>query len=415
MWSILFGWWMALFYIVASVVLFVSIVGIPYGKLCWRLASYVFWPFGKYVVEKATQYNRNPGRETSSLIVRPYAGPHSIRNIAGYVVWLLMLIVLVLPMQAISLVITWLTIVPIPMAKVNLEIIRLLFRKPLHIAIEPDYSTAQSHVIKICTHQAFNIYYFKFRIWGMNIIFVNLFPLVVFTVIESYAVPEHYALPPVAKFFVDLVCTVPITFYIGMAISSIAAQTNYMVGAVLHATFGSITELILYGSALRHGGFDILVTFAVTGGLLSDMLLVPGLSMIVGGFRYKEQKFNTLASGVSSILLFISVIGIFTPTIFYHTYGSFHQQCKECHFPPVLNHTNLNDTAENITMPLMQIAQSIGTLFNTNTSTNETTNDTSVSVAEVFCSGCVYYQDDLDNDPMFTGAARNIMCVTTNH
>lgn len=60
------------------------------------------------------------------------------------------------------------------------------------------------------------------------------------------------------------------------------------------------------------------------------MLLLPGLSMILGGLKYKEQKFNPVAAGVGSILLFISVIGAFTPTIFYHTYGNYFQHCFNC-------------------------------------------------------------------------------------
>lgn len=39
------------------------------------------------------------------------------------------------------------------------------------------------------------------------------------------------------------------------------------------------------------------------------MLFLPGLSMIAGGFKYSEQKFNPRAAGVGSLLLFIAIVG----------------------------------------------------------------------------------------------------------
>jgi Ca2+:H+ antiporter len=63
----------------------------------------------------------------------------------------------------------------------------------------------------------------------------------------------------------DLLCIVPITFYIGNAISSIALQTNYMLGALLNVTFGSLVDTILFAFAIRKGGFDELVKYTITG------------------------------------------------------------------------------------------------------------------------------------------------------
>lgn len=63
----------------------------------------------------------------------------------------------------------------------------------------------------------------------------------------------------------DLLCIIPITFYIGNAISSIAAQTNYTLGALLNVTFGSLVDTILFVFAIRKGGFDELVKYSITG------------------------------------------------------------------------------------------------------------------------------------------------------
>lgn len=51
-----------------------------------------------------------------------------------------------------------------------------------------------------------------------------------------------------------------------------------MVGALLNASFGSITELTLYTLAIRKGSLDDLILYSVTGGLLSgsSMFLTLG-------------------------------------------------------------------------------------------------------------------------------------------
>lgn len=107
-------------------------------------------------------------------------------------------------------------------------------------------------------------------------------------------------------------------------------QTSFAVGAVLNATFGSIIELILYFSAILEGGLNSLVQAGATGTLLGMMLLLPGLAMVAGGLKKKEQRFNPASAGVSGVLLLISVVGAFTPTMFYQIYGNYQLTCTQC-------------------------------------------------------------------------------------
>jgi uncharacterized membrane protein YccF (DUF307 family) len=51
-WLIFGGLWAALGYIVGGFVLCVTIVGIPWGLQCFKLAGVVLWPFGKQIVSK---------------------------------------------------------------------------------------------------------------------------------------------------------------------------------------------------------------------------------------------------------------------------------------------------------------------------------------------------------------------------
>ncbi len=50
LWLVLAGFWMAVGYAVAGLVLCVTVVGIPFGIQSFKLAGYALWPFGRVVV-----------------------------------------------------------------------------------------------------------------------------------------------------------------------------------------------------------------------------------------------------------------------------------------------------------------------------------------------------------------------------
>ncbi len=51
-WLVLSGFWLALGYAVAGIVMFLLIITIPFGVASFRLAAYVLWPFGRTVVRR---------------------------------------------------------------------------------------------------------------------------------------------------------------------------------------------------------------------------------------------------------------------------------------------------------------------------------------------------------------------------
>jgi len=91
--------------------------------------------------------------------------------------------------------------------------------------------------------------------------------------------------------------------------------------------------------------------------------------MIAGGIKFKEQQFSSSAAAISSLLLFVAVIGGFTPTIFFHLFGRTATGCNTC----ILEK-------------------------------NETTN-----ITKLFCLDCLYGQESIDSDPMYHGAVRNLL------
>ncbi|TKS73301.1 hypothetical protein D9C73_007379 [Collichthys lucidus] len=83
------------------------------------------------------------------------------------------------------------------------------------------------------------------------------------------------------KFAIAIGSIIPLSYYIGMGIASISAQSNFAVGAVVNASFGSITELTFYITALLRGHqagnpcLQEVVKAALTGTLLGCILFIP--------------------------------------------------------------------------------------------------------------------------------------------
>lgn len=57
LWFIFGGLLSGLFWIIAGIVLHITIIGIPLGKQCFKMASLAFFPFGKKV---DTNFGRHP-------------------------------------------------------------------------------------------------------------------------------------------------------------------------------------------------------------------------------------------------------------------------------------------------------------------------------------------------------------------
>lgn len=50
LWLVLAGIWMAIAYAIAGVVMFLTIIGIPFSIQAFKLAGFTIWPFGRVLV-----------------------------------------------------------------------------------------------------------------------------------------------------------------------------------------------------------------------------------------------------------------------------------------------------------------------------------------------------------------------------
>ncbi|PWN32822.1 uncharacterized protein FA14DRAFT_162088 [Meira miltonrushii] len=301
----------------------------------------------------------------------------------GFAFWLI-----IGPLMGLICLACWGTVFPIPMAKLNWVLLKDLARKPLALrfrsapridtttvdqsnrngsestpllghkrsilqqlkAGEPAPQTAKlsrdgrlvrRSRILVCTYRAMGLQYYKYTVGGVNILFINTLPFVFFTIFDFFFVEpyvEHHHLhtgflaligSKGAMFIFALGSVIPLSYFIGMAVASISAQSSIGMGAVINATFGSIVEIILYAIALTQDKAR-LVEGSIVGSILAGVLLMPGVSMCSGAMRRKEQRFNARSAGVTSTMLIMAIIGILTPTLFYQIYGTFQLTCKGC-------------------------------------------------------------------------------------
>ncbi|CAO3624516.1 unnamed protein product [Cunninghamella echinulata] len=381
MWLLVFGWWLSIIMFVLSILMMlVPPNGRSYGLVMRELSLYLLWPFGRYVerhveitptlldnysdhsqmndndIEGQQQHSgddeqendentgllngrskKNNGNKRSRFyknIIQGFKlGP------AGWIYYLLFFTIIA-PVLLLVSTICWLCVITIPMAKLNYILVRHLRRHPLTLRFKSSPSsqsqfalTGKPTIILLCTYQAVGLQYYKYTYDGINIIFINLIPMIFFVIFSDFVlkhyIPDSFICQPTFIFIMSLASVIPLSYFIGMGVSSVSAQSSMGVAAFINATFGSIIEIILYTVALMSGK-SRLVEGSLIGSFLAGVLLMPGMSMISSSVKRKEQRFNAKSAGVTSTMLIMAIIGSLTPTIFYQMFGSFELKCMGC-------------------------------------------------------------------------------------
>jgi Ca2+:H+ antiporter len=203
----------------------------------------------------------------TSLLHRATRKPLTVQGAVAYFFWILVGMLFVNLFHLLVFIFCWMSILFIPMAKVNLSAMWFIVGGGFcDLKVVTSGKMPTQH-IRLCTYQALNANYFRYSVFGLNVVLVNLLPFVVITLIIGYVLPEKLRPHPLVLFVTSLLSITPIAYYIGMAVASIAQQTNYAVGAMLNAIFGVSIEIILYCSALWQGGLIELVRAGVFGWL----------------------------------------------------------------------------------------------------------------------------------------------------
>lgn len=144
--------------------------------------------------------------------------------------------------------------------------------------------------------------------WLRNLIFYGL---LVFVPVSLAA--DYLAWGELVVFITAGLAIVPLAGWMGQATEEIAVVLGPSWGGLLNATFGNATELIIALIALNEGLISV-VKSSIVGSIISNLLLVLGLAMLLGGIRYKEQDFQPVIARVNASAMNLAVIAILLPS-----------------------------------------------------------------------------------------------------
>lgn len=256
LWTIVFGWWLALIAAAGAVVcrlVVFSPSATSYARTYMGLSGYLFYPFGSYVLlecdENYAEEDEGEGRSISEYERwqngdlehgRLFFGPIDItgrrrnstesgasehdsllgrthrsfsddeqttrkRRFFGRGKWSFARVVfyayfycLVGPPLFLVSLICWISVFGIPMGRVTVILFRHLRRHPLALSFHRDpmdtRSSDRPSSILLCTYRAAGLKYWKYTIDGTNIFFINLMSVVLLTIFDYFVLHEGLGL-----------------------------------------------------------------------------------------------------------------------------------------------------------------------------------------------------------------------------
>jgi Ca2+:H+ antiporter len=122
--------------------------------------------------------------------------------------------------------------------------------------------------------------------------------------------------PDGTKFWVSFFAMVPLAQILGDATEELAlVLKSEVLGGLLNATFGNAVEMILTVQTLRAGLIEV-VKDTLLGSVLSNLLLVLGMSFFVGGLGFYKQTFSREGAMVNVTMLLLASMSLALPTVF---------------------------------------------------------------------------------------------------
>ncbi len=114
-----------------------------------------------------------------------------------------------------------------------------------------------------------------------------------------------------------------LAWLLGEATDQAGNTAGPRVSALLNATFGNLPEVVIVILAINAGLEDI-ARASIIGSVIGNILLILGLSLILGGWKNGIQTFNERVATTNSSMLILGVAGLGLPTLFaaLHSDGS---------------------------------------------------------------------------------------------
>jgi Ca2+:H+ antiporter len=116
-------------------------------------------------------------------------------------------------------------------------------------------------------------------------------------------------------FVTSALAIIPFAGILGQATEALAARTGPRFGGLLNASLGNLAELIITIVAISAGKIA-LVKASIIGSILGNLLIVLGLSLLLGGLKHGIQKFSRDRVSIDATLVILAAIMISVPSMF---------------------------------------------------------------------------------------------------
>lgn len=128
------------------------------------------------------------------------------------------------------------------------------------------------------------------------------------------AIVLHYLLPDNALlvFGATAFAIVPLAALMSRATGALASRLGPSIGGLLNATFGNAAEFIIALAALREG-LHGMVKASIAGTIIGNIVFVLGLSMVLGGLRNGEQRYDARSARMQATMLTLAVFTLILP------------------------------------------------------------------------------------------------------
>lgn len=144
----------------------------------------------------------------------------------------------------------------------------------------------------------------------MRIFYAMLIIVPVVIVLEFIGIENHTLM-----FVLSAIALIPLAAVLGVATEKVAESTGPKIGGLLNATLGNAAELIITIVALREG-LVLLVKASIAGSIIGNVLVVLGASVLLGGLKNGEQRFDARIASVNATTMSLAIIVLMIPAVF---------------------------------------------------------------------------------------------------
>jgi Ca2+:H+ antiporter len=140
-------------------------------------------------------------------------------------------------------------------------------------------------------------------------------------------VARYAGAPAVLAFCLAGIAVAMLASLVGRSVEQLGDRFGPGATGVLQSALGNLPELFIGFFALR-AGLVAVVQAAIIGSILSNILLVLGLSFLVGGLRNGVQRFNSERARTTTVLMVLATAALVLPSLaqYVHTPAAAHER-----------------------------------------------------------------------------------------